>query len=91
VANSQDGSTSQHPDLLAAVVLDVLVVEGRAGMTVAEVARACERDPAEPIELNEIETALEILIEDELAREGPEHCVRYTPTRAAVRASELSF
>jgi hypothetical protein len=98
VANSQDDSApSQHPDLLAAVVLHTLVSEGRDGMTVADVARACERDPEDTADRKEVETALGILLEDGLAEhvaddehdQGAVGLIR--PTRAAVRASELSF
>jgi hypothetical protein len=63
-------------------------------MTVATVARACERDPESPGDAREVEAAVEILVEDGLAeRMGgqtpAEPLVR--PTRAAVRAEELSF
>jgi hypothetical protein len=88
VANSQDSASSQHPDLLAAVVLHTLVSEGRDGMTVSGVAVACERDPDDPTDAKEVETALEILLDDGLAQHDDE---LFWPTRAAVRASELSF
>ena len=88
MAKTQDSSGSQHPDLLAAVVLDALVSEGRAGMTVEQVAIACERDPRDPQEALEIEAALEILLDDGLAT-GENGLHR--PTRAAIRAAELSF
>lgn len=88
MANSQDSSLSQHPDLLAAVVLHTLVGEGRDGMTVARVAVACERDPDRASDIDEIIGALAILLDDELAqREGG----IYRPTRAAIRAAELTF
>lgn len=86
-----------HPDLLAAVVLHVLVTEGRDGLSADAVARACERDPAEDDEREEVETALEILIRDDLAvrREGSGNGSSerplFAPTRAAIRAAELSF
>ena len=86
------------PDLLAAVVLDTLVrhAPSRAvdsggspsGLTLAEIARACQRDPARADEAREIETALDILLADDLATRDAE---RYRPTRAAIRAAELSF
>lgn len=83
------------PDLLAAVVLHVLVTEGREGLPVETVARACERDPGEEAERNEVERALEILIRDELARRleagADVRPALFAPTRAAVRAAELSF
>ncbi len=67
MANSQDKGSSQHPDLLAAVVLHTLVSEARDGMSAAAVAVACERDPSEPDDINEIEAALQLLLEDGLA------------------------
>lgn len=81
------------------MVLHSLVSEGRDGMTATGVARACERDPSDPAELREVQVALEILIDDELARREPSRedgndcdgCDLYAPTRAAVRASELTF
>jgi hypothetical protein len=88
VANSQDSAPSQHPDLLAAVVLHTLVSEGRDGMTVSHVALACKRDPDDPADRDEIEAALEILLDDCLAQCEDE---LFRPTRAAVRAGELSF
>lgn len=92
MANSQDSEASRDPDLLAAVVLHTLVTEGRGGMTVARVAVACERDPGDPADVREIEAALQILLDDELARrEDGRNGRLYSPTRAAVRASELSF
>jgi hypothetical protein len=77
-----------NPDLLAAVVLHTLISKGRDGLSAAHIARACERDPADPSEMREIEVALAILLEDELARRVGE---LWGPTRPAVRASELSF
>jgi hypothetical protein len=88
VAKSQERAAPQHPDLLAAVVLHTLVSGGSAGLTAAQVAHACERDPDDPGEAREIETALAILARDELALcDGS----LYRPTRAAIRAAELSF
>jgi hypothetical protein len=94
VANSQDRPESQHPDLLAGVALHTLVSRGREGMTVADVARACERDPEDMGDAQEVAAAVQILVEDGLAerlggRTPGEHLLR--PTRAAVRAQELSF
>jgi hypothetical protein len=88
VAISQDSSASQHPDALAAVVLHTLVSEGREGMTREQVALACQRDPGSPSALRETGAALQILLNDDLAkRQG----ALYKPTRAAIRAAELSF
>jgi hypothetical protein len=104
VAKTQEprtgGTPEAAPDLLAAVVLDTLVRAvaggssgvdpgaGHAGLTLAEVARACERNPARADEAREVRGALDILLADELAtHEGD----RYRPTRAAIRAAELSF
>jgi len=74
--------------MLAAVALHTLVAEGREGMTHAQLALACERDPADSAEMREIETALRVLLEDDLAERDGE---LFKPTRAAVRATELSF
>jgi hypothetical protein len=67
VANSQDESSSQHPDLLAAVVLHTLVSEARDGMSTAAIAVACDRDPDAECDIDEIVAALEILLDDGLA------------------------
>lgn len=94
MANSQEASFSQHPeDLLAAVVLHTLLSGAREGMSAFAVAVACERDPDEQCDIDEIEAALAILLEDGLAeREIPTSRRQlYRPTRAAIRANELSF
>jgi hypothetical protein len=88
VAISQDDSASQRPDALAAVVLHTLVTTGREGMTSGQIALACERDPDSVVELREIEAALGVLLEDDLAQRA-DHI--FKPTRAAIRAAELSF
>jgi hypothetical protein len=88
VANSQDNPASQHPDALAAVALHALVSEGSDGMTTAQLANACERDPANATELHETEAALDVLLEADLAKLDGN---RFKPTRAAIRAAELSF
>lgn len=69
-------------------MLHTLVTEGREGMNIAAVAVACERDPANPAELGEVETALQILFDDDLSERNAE---LLKPTRAAIRAFELSF
>jgi hypothetical protein len=79
---------------LAAVVLHVLVTEGSEGIALEHVARTCERDPDDEDERREVQTALDILVRDELAvRELTQAngAPRFRPTRAAVRAAELSF
>lgn len=70
------------------MVLHTLVSAGRDGLTLAQVARACERDPANSDEAREVEVALGVLIADDLATSGDG---LYRPTRAAIRAAELSF
>ena len=82
------GDPPPDPDLLAAVVLHTLVSQGREGMTIAQVTGACERDPADPADVDELEAALEVLLDDDLAESRVD---LYLPTRAAIRASELSF
>ena len=104
-------------------MLYALVNEAREGMTAAAVAVACERDPHQPGDIDKIEAALKILLEDGLAEReadpghrpntarrpetagGPETPqtpdsarepatadeLLYRPTRAAIRANELSF
>jgi hypothetical protein len=57
-------------------------------MSVAQVAAACERDPNDPADTDEVEAALEILLGDGLAECENE---LFKPSRAAMRASELSF
>ncbi len=57
-------------------------------MTREQVALACERDPTDPLELRETEAALQLLLEDELTEYANE---LFKPTRAAIRAAELSF
>jgi hypothetical protein len=84
----QPPEPTPDPDPLAAVVLHTLVNEGREGMTIAQVAKACERDPADPADVDEVEAAVEVLLADGLAQ-GKDDL--YRPTRAAIRAAELSF
>jgi hypothetical protein len=79
------------------VVLHALVTEACDGMTIERIARTCERDPSDPAELREIETVIEILLDDGLAHRKDDRSDndvvqrRYAPTRAAVRANELTF
>jgi len=74
--------------MLAAVVLHTLVTEGRGGMTSIQMTAACERNPANPGDTQEIQVGLRVLLEDGLAERAGD---LYKPTRAAVRAAELSF
>lgn len=69
-------------------MLHTLVTDGAQGLSAHDVASACERDPSDRAELREVLAALEILIEDGLARRKGE---LFHPTRAAIRANELSF
>lgn len=88
MAKTQEPHAPQHPDLLAAVVLHTLVSSGRDGITLGQIARACERKTDHTGELREIEVALAILVADDLAVRSDR---LYRPTRAAIRAAELSF
>jgi len=89
VANTKQVTHAcKDPDPLAAVVLHTLVFEAREGFTLAQIAVACQRDPAEPAELDEIQAATQVLLDDGLAENRKD---LYVPTRAAIRASELSF
>lgn len=88
MAKTQDWTGAGDPNLLAAVVLHTVVSAGPDGLTSVEIARACERDPAHSGEAREIEVALDILLADDLATREDD---RYRPTRAAIRAAELSF
>lgn len=81
-------SDTQHPDLLAAVVLHTLVAAGARAVPVRQTVLACERDPQSPADCKAIETALRGLIADGLAyRRG----ARVGATRAALRADALNF
>lgn len=69
-------------------------------MTQSEMALACQRDPSNPHELRETEVALQVLLDDGLAEhqgenegeyDGEGESERFKPTRAAIRAAELSF
>jgi hypothetical protein len=75
-------------DQLAAVVVHTLVSANPRAMSVEKVARECERDPGVYEEREEIELALRRLLIDGLAVRRDR---RWTATRPAVRAAELSF
>lgn len=88
VAKTQEATGAPDPDLLAAVVLDTIVGAGTRGMTFAQVAHACQRDLGKPEEVGEVHVALDMLMADDLAIHKGN---LYRPTRAAIRAAELSF
>lgn len=88
--NGHTGRSSQHPDLLAAVVLHMLVTEGQNGISLERMTRLCQRDPADLHDHREVRAAFEALVDDELAEQDGDR-MRFRPTRAAVRAAELSF
>jgi hypothetical protein len=84
----EQASSHQHPDLLAAVVLHMLVRAGSQAKSIHATILACERNPKDPAERRQIEAALKGLIADGLAyRRGG----RVGATRAALRADALSF
>ncbi len=70
------------------MALHTLVAGGARTLTAAQVALACERDPGLATDREAIALALAELVDDGLAyaRGG-----RFGATRAALRASELSF
>jgi hypothetical protein len=78
----------QHPDLLAAVVLQALLSASPRTPTLEQIILACERDPASQDERGAIEQALRGLIADGLALRQGAH---YGATRAALRADALRF
>lgn len=89
MAHSREEHKSAHElDLLAAVVLHVLVTGGRGGIGLEQLAKGCERDPADPAALREVDEAAQILVADGLASWDGDS---YRPTRAALRAAQLSF
>lgn len=90
MANSQEdsGAASDDPDLLAAVVLHTLVSSAGQAQSLAEIVKACERDPASTHDRKAVETAITSLLDDGLAIAGGGG---FAATRAALRAAELSF
>lgn len=67
-------------------MLHVLIHE--SARTFEAICHAVERDPDTPKDRSEVGQALALLVADGLAvKEGEQ----WTPTRAAVRAAELSF
>jgi hypothetical protein len=79
----------QDTDMLAAVVVHLLVTDGSEGMSAEQVARECERDPADEDERQEVGLALDALAGYQLAVRGDDDLWR--PTRAAVQAARLSI
>jgi hypothetical protein len=77
-------------DRLAAVVLHALVsLEPEAEpVTLAQLLLACERDPDLLADRQAVLAALESLVSDGLAERLD---ALYKPTRAAIRAYQLSF
>lgn len=75
--------------LLAAVVNHVLVTGSPPSLTVEQVCKEVERDPAVEKERREVLLALVLLDYCELAKRQDDG--RWSPTRAAVWAARLSF
>jgi hypothetical protein len=75
-------------DSVAAVVLHILVAASPATLTLDEIINADERDTADARDRALIGRVVAGLQRDDLAREQDG---RFAPTRAAVRAAELSF
>lgn len=73
---------------MAAVVLHILVVAAPATLTLEEIVHADERDSADASDRALIRRALGGLLGDGLACELDG---KFAPTRAAIRAAELSF
>lgn len=73
---------------MAAVVLHILVAAAPATLTLDEIINADERDIADARDRELITRAIGGLLSDGLACE---HEGKFAPTRAAVRAAELSF
>lgn len=78
----------QRLDQLSAVVVHLLVLAHPAKLTLAEVAKDCERDLSNPAEREEVELALRWIEGDELAVRQDDG---WLATRPAVRSAELSF
>ncbi len=79
----------QNVDQLAAVVLYHLTTTSDPKVVSTErVTREVERDPQVADEQREVDVALRLLVADELAHRRPQG---WEASRAAVRASELSF
>ncbi len=84
----QGDSHADDVDPVAAVVLHILVSAAPATLTLEEIINADERDARNAHDRALIERALAGLLSDGLACE--EHGA-FAPTRAAIRAAELSF
>lgn len=86
--NAPDAKERRHKaDLLAAVVLHVLATSHRP-MSTERVSVRVERNPRNPREREEVQIALHVLATDELAQHEQRG---WRATRAAIRATELSF
>jgi hypothetical protein len=83
-----DPGGAREIDPVAAVVLHTLVATAPATLTLDEIIDADERDSADAQDRALIKRALAGLLSDGLAREQEG---RFAPTRAAIRAAELSF
>ena len=78
----------QDPDLLAAAVLHALLRAAREPLTLEQTAAACQRNPQSQGDLDTIQAALTCLVDDGLAYKRGS---TFGPTRAALRAEQLSF
>jgi hypothetical protein len=87
----KEESVKSNPkiDRLAAVVMYILVSDGKEGMSSEAVARECEREAEKEADRKEVDLALRALIDYELAVCGEDGL--YRPTRAAIEADRLSF
>jgi hypothetical protein len=79
---------AEEIDAVAAVVLHILVAAAPATLALDEIINADERDTGDARDRALIQRALAGLLADGLAREQDG---KFGPTRAAIRAAELSF
>jgi hypothetical protein len=86
--NDVDPAGAGEVDPVAAVVLHILVAAAPASLTLDEIINADERDTADAQDRALIRRALSGLLSDGLAHERDGE---FAPTRAAIRAAELSF
>ena len=83
-----DRAGAEEVDAVAAVVLHILVAASPATLTLEEIVNADERDSADARDRALIQRALGGLLVDGLAHERDG---KFAPSRAAIRAAELSF